>query len=59
MNAKLSLILREKRRKWMKEVMMKKKNIINREKSMNAKLSLILREKRRKWMKEVMMKKKI
>jgi hypothetical protein len=25
MNAKLSLILREKRRKWMKEVMMKKK----------------------------------
>jgi hypothetical protein len=38
--------------------MMKKKNIINREKSMNAKLSLILREKMRKWIKEVMMKKK-
>jgi hypothetical protein len=38
--------------------MMKKKKIINREKSMNAKLSLILREKMRKWIKEVMMKKK-
>jgi hypothetical protein len=55
MNAKLSLILREKMRKWMKEVMMKKKKIINREKSMNAKLSLILRGKRRKWMKGEMM----